>query len=114
MRLAVGEGLTQEAIEAARQTMGTHVVPLVGKGSGSATTSMAHGVHLGSVVSCPNVTLLLDTEERQKEAQMKHFNCLKPPGFKGTATAVEAKERLQKIHNMLDTIGILRSRTGTD
>lgn len=98
MRLAISKGLTQEAIEvtiqAAKRTIGTHIAPLAGEGSGSTTTGTTDGQHLRGIVTCLDISGSSDNEELHRQAPMKHFNRLSLLGFNSETTTVKTEEWL--------------------
>src|SRR3954468_6450928 len=102
MRMAAGEGISQEVIEAgilaARQGMFPQAGPQAARGAGPTTPE--------AVVAAPmGLTPQSGTEEYGVQQQLRHFDRLSP-GYAGKGTTIDAEDWLRKITKVLDTMTI--------
>ena len=95
IRLAAGEGVPQEAIEAgilatrrAMQARGG----AVSEGAGSAAQGPVQAVAPVRAEQVGSAAQSVEAEEKRRETQMKYFKCMSPPLFTGLGTAVEADD----------------------
>src|SRR3954465_89790 len=109
IRLAAGEGVPQEAIEAgilatrrAMQARGA----AVSEGAGSAAQGPVQAVAPVRVEQVGSAAQSDEAEEKRRETQMKYFKRMGPPPFTGQGTTVEADDWIREVKKIFDTMGV--------
>src|SRR3954462_1623880 len=111
IRLAAGEGVPQEAIEAgilatrrAMQARGG----AVSEGAGSAAQGPVQAVAPVRAEQVGSAAQSVEAEEKRRETQMKYFKRMGAPLFTGLGTAVEADDWIRELKKIFDTMGVSR------
>src|SRR3954469_1376582 len=109
IRLAAGEGVPQDAIEAgilatrrAMQARGGAVL----EGAGSAAQGPVQAVAPVRAEQVGSAAQSVEAEEKRRETQMKYFKRMGAPPFTGQGTSVEADDWIREMKKIFDTMGV--------